>query len=302
MAGPERITDLTNLAAADIASNDLFIVVDSSEGTDKNITIADAATRFTGLVSGGGTTTAGAVVFTPVGTIAGADVQTAVAEVATDAIARETGISQSLQTTSLYALSIAQSLNTTSTFLSLTSAAATVAIANLALTSSAVNTNITQIATNLTALQTTAAVVSGHIASTTVVHGIADTATLLRTGSIGVTVQAFDANITTTGILIQQIRTVTTTNYTLVVGDLNNIVEMNTATCQVVFPAGLTNSTGVRVDVVQIGATANVTLAASGTTTIHVRSPQTLVMRGQYAVATLYYRGANEWVGSGDLT
>ncbi len=287
-----KISELTPLTGTDIASTDAFVIYDTSAGDDKSVTVADAASRFTGIATGF-TTSAGAVTFAPVGTIAGADVQTAVAEVATDAIARELTISQSLQTTSLYALSIAQSLTTTSTQLSLTSAA--------------VNTVITNLATTSNALNVETAIVSGHIASTTVVHGIADTATLLRTGSIGVSVQAFDATLVTTGVTatllpkIQTIRNVTSTNYTLVVGDINNIVEMNTATCQVVIPVGLTTSTGIRVDIVQYGQ-GPVTVTSDNTSTVHVRTALTKVLKGKYAVTTWYHHGSDEWIGGGDLT
>jgi len=53
------------------------------------------------------------------------------------------------------------------------------------------------------------------------------------------------------------------------------------------------------INVVQMGAGQTTLLAGSGVT---IRSRNGLKLAGQYAVASLYKRGTDEWVAGGDLT
>lgn len=88
-----------------------------------------------------------------------------------------------------------------------------------------------------------------------------------------------------------------TASYTLILSDKNiKIVEMNVASANnltvppnssVAFPIG------TRIDVVQYGAGVTTIVAGAGVT---IRSAGTLVLDGQYAAATLYKRGTDEWV------
>lgn len=74
------------------------------------------------------------------------------------------------------------------------------------------------------------------------------------------------------------------------VGSSNNLTVPPNAS--VAFP------TGTFINVAQYGAGATTILAGSGVT---IRNRNGLVLGGQYAVATLYKRGTNEWIAGGDL-
>lgn len=133
----------------------------------------------------------------------------------------------------------------------------------------------------------TAGDLSTHEADTTSVHGITDTSVL-----------ATVSQITTQTINTQ------TDSYSLVLADAGKIVEMNKGTANnltvpqntsIAFPVG------TRIDVAQLGAGAT-TIVADTNVTVRVHSTLTLVLGGQYAVATLYKRATNEWVLGGDLT
>jgi hypothetical protein len=93
-----------------------------------------------------------------------------------------------------------------------------------------------------------------------------------------------------------------TASYTLVLTDKGKTVEMNVGSANnltvppnadVAFP---TNS---YINATQLGAGQTTLVAGSGVT---LRSRNGLKLAGQYAVATLYKRGTNEWVCGGDLT
>ncbi len=92
-----------------------------------------------------------------------------------------------------------------------------------------------------------------------------------------------------------------TSSHTLVLADAGKTVEMNVGSANnltvppnssVAFP------TGTFINVTQYGAGATTIVAGSGVT---IRNRNGLVLGGQYAVATLYKRGANEWLAGGDL-
>jgi hypothetical protein len=92
-----------------------------------------------------------------------------------------------------------------------------------------------------------------------------------------------------------------TASYTGVLGDAGKTVEMNVASANnfTVPPnSSVAFATGTVLNVVQLGAGATTIVAGSGVT---IRNRNGLVLGGQYAVATLYKRGTNEWVAGGDL-
>ena len=93
-----------------------------------------------------------------------------------------------------------------------------------------------------------------------------------------------------------------TASYTLVLGDADEIIEVNNASANnltvppnssVAFPIG------TQIDLVQYGAGQTTVVAGSGVT---IRSKgAALKLTGQYSGATLYKRGTDEWVLVGDL-
>jgi hypothetical protein len=92
-----------------------------------------------------------------------------------------------------------------------------------------------------------------------------------------------------------------TASYTLVLADAGKVVEMNVGSANnltvppnssVAFP------TGTFVNLGQYGAGATTIVAGAGVT---IRNRNGLALGGQYAVATLYKRGTDEWVAGGDL-
>lgn len=102
---------------------------------------------------------------------------------------------------------------------------------------------------------------------------------------------------------ISGLNTQTGTTYTLAIGDISEVVEMNNASANtltvppnssVAFPVG------TRIDVVQYGA-GQTTIAAGAGVTIRSKDSN-LKLTGQYSGVTLYKRGTDEWVVIGDLT
>lgn len=97
------------------------------------------------------------------------------------------------------------------------------------------------------------------------------------------------------------VNTQTGTSYTLVLGDSGDIVEMNNSsanTLTVPPNSSVAFPTGTTINVTQLGAGATTVVEGSGVT---IRTPETLILNKQYAVASLYKRGTNEWVLSGYL-
>lgn len=99
------------------------------------------------------------------------------------------------------------------------------------------------------------------------------------------------------------INTQATASYTLVIGDSNKQVEMNSASANslliptdasVAFPVGTT------ILVVQLGI-GQTTIAAVTPGTTTVNGTPGLKLRTQYSTATLVKRAANNWLVSGDL-
>jgi hypothetical protein len=94
---------------------------------------------------------------------------------------------------------------------------------------------------------------------------------------------------------------VQTASYTLVADDAGKAVEMDVAGANdltvppdssVAFPVGTI------VEVCQVGAGQTTVVAGSGVT---IRSPQTLLLVGQWSSVSLRKRAADEWVLAGDV-
>jgi len=94
-----------------------------------------------------------------------------------------------------------------------------------------------------------------------------------------------------------------TSSYTLSLGDAGKIVEMDVGTANnLTIPANTTTAFPIktRIDLCQLGAGQTTVVAAAGVTLRSIGSKVKLA--GQYAGATLYKRGPDEWVLIGDLT
>lgn len=84
-------------------------------------------------------------------------------------------------------------------------------------------------------------------------------------------------------------------NYTLLAGDNNNIIEVDT-TSTITLPNGL--STGFQAIIVNTGVAQTITLSATTTLT----SKDSLVtITSQYGAATVVHVGSNVWRAFGDL-
>ena len=93
-------------------------------------------------------------------------------------------------------------------------------------------------------------------------------------------------------------------NYTLVLGDLAKLVEVNEASsCTLTIPtnASVAFAVGDRIDVLQTGAGQVTITPVSGTVTINGYDGG-LKLNGQWAAATLIKRATNTWVAVGNLT
>jgi hypothetical protein len=93
-------------------------------------------------------------------------------------------------------------------------------------------------------------------------------------------------------------------NYTLVLGDLAKLVEVNEASaCTLTIPtnASVAFAVGDRIDVLQTGAGQVTITPVSGTVTINGFDGG-LKLNGQWAAATLIKRATNTWVAVGNLT
>ena len=93
-------------------------------------------------------------------------------------------------------------------------------------------------------------------------------------------------------------------NYTLVLGDLAKLVEVNEASsCTLTIPtnASVAFALGDRIDILQTGAGQVTITPVSGTVTINGFDGG-LKLNGQWAAATLIKRATNTWVAVGNLT
>lgn len=93
-----------------------------------------------------------------------------------------------------------------------------------------------------------------------------------------------------------------TVNYSLVLTDAGEVVEINSATAKtltVTKAATVAWVTDTVIEVCQLGV-GQVTIAPDAGVTLHFAS--SLTTRAQYSTATLRYRGSDEWVVGGDCT
>jgi hypothetical protein len=92
-----------------------------------------------------------------------------------------------------------------------------------------------------------------------------------------------------------------TVSYTLVIGDKGKVVKVSNASANNL-TVPLNSSVAFAVNTViylfQEGAGQTTVVATGGVT---IRTPATLLLRGQYSMATLFKIGTDEWVLSGDL-
>jgi len=94
---------------------------------------------------------------------------------------------------------------------------------------------------------------------------------------------------------------VQTGDYTLVAGDAGKSIELDKATAiSVTVPASASVAfpVGTQIIIVQIGAGQVTVVEDSGVT---VKTAETLLLAKQYAGATLYKRGTDDWVIVGNL-
>lgn len=93
-------------------------------------------------------------------------------------------------------------------------------------------------------------------------------------------------------------------NYTLVLGDLAKLVEVNeSSSCTLTIPtnASVAFAVGDRIDILQTGAGQVTITPVSGTVTINGYDGG-LKLNGQWAAATLIKRATNTWAAVGNLT
>lgn len=95
-----------------------------------------------------------------------------------------------------------------------------------------------------------------------------------------------------------------TDSYTLALTDAGKIVEMNKGTSNVLtIPANATVafSTGTIIDIIQYGA-GTTTITAAASVTLNGISAGSGAMAARYAGVSLYKRGTNEWIATGNIT
>jgi hypothetical protein len=93
-----------------------------------------------------------------------------------------------------------------------------------------------------------------------------------------------------------------TASYTAVLGDANNIVEMNVAGANnftVPTNASVAFPIGTALTVIQFGAGQTTLVAAGGVT---INTPSSLTTRAQYSTVSVIKIATNAWVAAGDLT
>ena len=109
-------------------------------------------------------------------------------------------------------------------------------------------------------------------------------------------------NLDTEQLGVQRGVNTQTASYTAVLGDAGQVVEMNVAggnTFTIPPNSSVAFATGTWINLAQYGAGATTITPGVGVT---IRNRSGLVTAGQYALATVYKRGTDEWVAGGDLT
>lgn len=103
------------------------------------------------------------------------------------------------------------------------------------------------------------------------------------------------------GLLAAGINKQSGANYNLATSDAASIVEMTNAsanTLTILNDNTVPFNVGTRIKIVQAGAGSTTITAGSGVT---LRARLGAQLGGQWAVAEIYKRAANEWVAGGDL-
>lgn len=92
--------------------------------------------------------------------------------------------------------------------------------------------------------------------------------------------------------------------YTTVLDDAEKMVEINnTGNMTVTIDDALAYPVGTKINIMQTGTGGTVTVGITGSpATLNVESSLTLVLAGQWAVATAFKRAADQWVLFGNLT
>lgn len=123
------------------------------------------------------------------------------------------------------------------------------------------------------------------------------------TGSVNVPTPSASANAATKFYVDSVITNTQSASYTLALTDIGKIIEMNVSsanTLTVPLNSTVAFPIGTSIDVVQYGSGQTTLVAASGVT---LRSNGSkLKLSGQYSAASLYKRGADEWITMGDLS
>ncbi len=160
---------------------------------------------------------------------------------------------------------------------------------------------------NFTAGTITATTFSGSGASLTSIPGSA-----LNAGTVGST-QITDASITVAKLATgapragfnstRAVAPITSNNYTLGVGDLGKLIELNpTAASMTVTVPGTGFTDGDRIDLLATNSNSAYTVTVQGDTGVTVNAEgNRRKLKGQWAGATLINRGANTWVLIGNL-
>jgi hypothetical protein len=96
---------------------------------------------------------------------------------------------------------------------------------------------------------------------------------------------------------------ITSNNYTLGVGDLGKLIELNpTAASMTVTVPGTGFTDGDRIDLLATNSNSAYTVTVQGDTGVTVNAEgNRRKLKGQWAGATLINRGANTWVLIGNL-
>lgn len=169
----------------------------------------------------------------------------------------------------------------------------------------ALSADVTVTASDVSAVPTTRTV-NGQALSSDVTISASDVSAVPTTRTVNGHALSSDVTLTASDVSAAPetlTQTTQTANYTLVAGDANALVELNSAsavTLTVPPNSSVAFTTGTTVVVRQYGA-GQVTIAEGSGVTIRSRG-SALKLYGQYSEATLTKRGTDEWVLSGDIT
>lgn len=132
--------------------------------------------------------------------------------------------------------------------------------------------------------------------------GITGTLAVANGGTAGTTAATARTNLDTEQLGVQRGVNTQVASYTAVAADAGQVVEMNVVganTFTIPPNASVAFAAGTWINLAQYGAGATTITPGVGVT---IRNRSGLVTAGQYALATVYKRGTDEWVAGGDLT